>query len=79
MIEIIIIIIIAGAVYSIVESIFEGLKQILLILLLIIGVIGAIVLQIYLINRWGLAVIKTYAVIVSIVLIISGIYRHFKK
>lgn len=79
MIEIIIIIIIAGAVYSIVESIFEGLKQILLILLLIIGVIGAIVLQIYLISRWGLAVIKTYAVIVSIVLIISGIYKHFKK
>lgn len=72
------VLIIAGAVQSIIESIFEGLKQVLLILLIIIAVIGTIVLQIYLISRWGLTVIKAGVVIALIIWVASGIYYHFR-
>ncbi len=78
MIEIIITIIV-GVVCSMVQSVFEGLKKIFLLLLITILGIGITVLQIYLICRWGLTIIKLYAVISIVVLIIGSIHQYFRR
>jgi len=66
----------ASAVNLIVESILDGLKNLLLIVLAIAAIVGFIALQIYLIGRWGLAVIGAYTVTAVIALVIYKIYKH---